>query len=262
MILGETDERLLSRAEDLLERARRGEITHTRFLTPGELHRVRQNLKCDAEELYAFGGYEAAERQRIFFLPGYLAALEEDDRAACLADTFADSVIALEIKGSGYRELTHRDFLGALLHLGVERDAVGDVCVTAPDRAILFCDRVMAEFFTEHLERVANDAVKLQTVTVPPDFDGGRQFVGISDTVASPRADAVVAALANLSRERAQSLFRQGMVEIDYAPEDRTDRTVTAGAVIVIRGVGKFIVRSLSDKTRKGRFRLLADRYI
>lgn len=262
MSLGEADERLLSRAADLLERARRGEITHTRFLTPGEQRRVTQNLKCDAEELCAFGGYASAERQRIFFLPGYLAELEEADRAACLEEAFADCVIALEIRGSGYRELTHRDFLGALLHLGVERDAIGDVCVTAPDRAVLFCDRVMVDFFVEHLERVANDAVRLQVVTVPPDFDGGRQFVEVSDTVASPRADAVVAALANLSRERAQALLKQGMVEIDYAPEERADRTVAAGSVIVIRGVGKFIVRSLSDKTRKGRFRLLADRYV
>ena len=166
------------------------------------------------------------------------------------------------MKGSGYRELTHRDFLGALLHLGVERDCIGDICVTAPDRAILFCDRLMADFFSRNLERVANDAVRLSVVSVPPDFDGGRRFAPVSDTVASPRADAVVAALANLSREKAQGLFAQGLVEIDYEPAQRTDRAVDEGCVIVIRGVGKFIVRSLSDKTRKGRYRLLADRYI
>ena len=262
MTLTEEQERLVARAADLLDRAERGEPTHTRFLTPGEQRIVTEQLHCTANAFLAFGGYEAAERCRIFFLPSYLAELDEESRRGCLADLFADSVVALEIRGSGYRELTHRDFLGALLHLGVERDAIGDVCVTAPDRAVLFCDRLMAEFFIEHLERVANDAVRLQTVTVSPDFDGGRQFARVTDTVASPRVDAVVAALANLSRERAQGLIKQGMVEVDYAPEERADRTVTAGAVIVIRGVGKFIVRECSDKTRKGRFRLLADRYI
>ena len=84
----------------------------------------------------------------------------------------------------------------------------------------------------------------------------------LSDTVASPRADAVVAALCNLSRERAQALFRAGLVEIDYEPLEKYDKDVDAGAVIAVRGHGKFIVRSLSDKTKKGRFRLLADRYV
>ena len=260
MSMSEADERLIDRAAELLDRARRGEITYTRFLTPGEQKRVMR--LGGVEEMHPWGGYDGAERRRIFFLPPYLASMEEPYRTECLTEAFADSVLALEVKGSGYRELLHRDFLGALLHLGVERDAIGDVCVTAPDRAILFCDRVMADFFCETLDRVANDAVRVSVITLPPEFDGGRKFAAVSDTAASPRADAVVAALANLPREKAQALFREGMVEIDYEPEGRPDRTVTEGAVIVIRGVGKFIVRSLSDKTRKGRFRLLADRYI
>lgn len=260
--MAEIDERLLARATELLDRARRGEITYTRFLTPGEQKAITRHLAGAGEECCLWGGYDAAERKRMFFLPPYLAELDAACRTECLTESYGESVIPLEIRGSGYRELTHRDFLGALLHLGIERDAIGDVCVMAPDRAILFCDRVMATFFTENLTRVANDAVRCLSVTVPLDFDGGRHFAPVSDTVASPRADAVVAALANLSREKAQGLFRQSLVEIDYEPEARFDRTVEEGAVIVIRGVGKFIVRALSDKTRKGRFRLLADRYI
>ncbi len=260
--MAQMQDRLQSRVEELLDRARRGEITYTDFLTPGEQMTVKRHLRGAAAEMQSWGGYTAAERGRIFFLPSYVAELEEPYRTECLADAFAESVIALEIRGSGYRDLSHRDFLGALLHLGVERDAIGDVCTVSPHCAILFCGRVMAEFFCQHLERVANDAVRVSVVNVPPDFDGGRQFERISDTVASPRADAVAAALANLSRERAQALFKAGLVEIDYEPEERCDRTVEEGAVVVIRGVGKFIVRSLSDKTRKGRYRLLADRYI
>lgn len=260
--MAEIDERLLARAAELLDRARRGEITYTRFLTPGEQKAVTRHLAGAAEEWCLWGGYDGAERQRAFFLPPYLCAMEEPYRTECLTQSYGESVIPLEIRGSGYRELTHRDFLGAILHLGVERDAIGDVCVIAPHRAILFCDCVMATFFTENLSRVANDAVRCLSVSVPPDFDGGRRFAPVSDTVASPRADAVVAALANLSREKTQLLFRQGLVEIDYEPEERCDRAVTEGTVIVIRGIGKFIVRALSDKTRKGRFRLLADRYI
>ena len=254
------EELLVQRARDLAERAQRGEITYTSFLTPGEQARLMRTLSAYAAVPY--GGYEGAERRRIFFLPPYLVDADEELQRACLAEAFAESVIPMEICGSGYRDLTHRDFLGALLHLGVERDRLGDLCALDKAHAIFFCDRVLSRFFTEHLERVANDAVRLQYATLPPDFDGGRQYAPVSDTVASPRADAVVAALANLSREKAQALFREGRVELDYEPEERFDRTVCDGCVIVIRGYGKFIVRSLSDQTRKGRYRLLADRYV
>ena len=260
--MAELDALLLPRAEELLARARGGEITYTRFLTPGEQLRLSRHLAGCAEEWCLWGGYAEAERRRMFFLPGYLTALEEPYRTEFLEDTYTDCLMALEVRGSGYRDLTHRDFLGALLHLGVERDCIGDICVMAPDRAVLFCDRVMVNFFVEHLDRVANDAVRLSTVRLPADFDGGRRFAPVSDTVASPRADAVVAALANLPREKAQALFREGKIEIDYEPEERVDRTVGEGAVIVIRGKGKFIVRSLSDKTKKGRYRLCADQYL
>ena len=259
----ESLELLFARADELLDRARRQMITtFTDFLTPREQMQLSRHLAGAADEWCLLGGYEAAERRRMVFMPAYFAELEQADRADALQEALADCLIPLEIRGSGYRELSHRDFLGALLHLGVERDRIGDICVLSPHRAILFCDRVMADFFEEHLTRVANDAVRLSTVTLPADFDGGRQFCPVSDTVASPRADAVVAALANLSREKAQALFREGRVEIDYEPEARVDRTVEEGAVIVIRGCGKFILRSLSDKTRKGRYRLLADRYV
>ena len=256
-------ELLFARAEELLDRSRRQMIvTFTDFLTPQQQMRLSRHLSWVADEWCFLGGYDGAERCRMFFLPAYLAELEEKDRTECLREVFDECLVPLEIRGSGYRELSHRDFLGALLHLGVERDRIGDICVLSQSRAILLCDRVMADFFAENLSRVANDAVRLSAVTLPVGFDGGRRFESISDTVASPRADAVVAALANLARERAQALFREGRVEIDYEPEARTDRTVDAGAVIVIRGCGKFIIRSLSDKTRKGRYRLLADRYV
>jgi len=214
------------------------------------------------EEMHIDGGYAAAERARIFFLPPYLLDMEGQMQANCLADTYAECLIPLQVKGSGFRELHHKDYLGAVLNLGIKRDAIGDLCVTDAHTAVLFCDRVMEKFLTEALTRVANDAVRLSRVTLPPDFDGGRKFQQISDTVASPRADSVVAALTNLSRERAQALFREGLVEIDYEPAPKPDQQLEAGCIVVIRGKGKFIIRSLSEQTKKGRARLQADKYL
>ena len=261
-MIDQGEARLLSRAADLFRRAEAGEVTYTPFLTPREQKLLREKYAFAREQVLLLGGYALAERKRVYMLPAYMADLDEDTRKELLAEELATSLVAVSVKGSGYRELSHRDFLGAVLSLGIERDAIGDICVLSPFEAVLFSDRLMAEFLLENLTRVARDAVKVKAVSLSSDFDGGRKFEPCTDTVASPRADAVVAALCNLSRERAQVLFAQAMVEIDYEPVEKYDRNVDADAVIVVRGYGKFIVRSLSDKTKKGRFRLLADRYV
>ena len=257
-----TDARLLARAEELLARARNGEITYTAFLTPAEQHALTRAMPWGKSEMHADGGYPTAERARIFFLPPYLLDMDEQTLAECLAETREECLIALQIKGSGFRELHHKDHLGSVLNLGIERDAIGDLCVCDTHTAVLFCDRVMAQFLEENLTRVANDAVRISRVTLPKGFDGGRKFQTVSDTVASPRADSVVAALANLSRERAQALFRDKLVEIDYELAQKPDQQIEPGCVIVIRGKGKFIIRSLGEQTKKGRIRLLADKYL
>ena len=258
MITG-TDEELLARGADLSGRAAGGELTYTHFLTPREQRLLKERFGKDT---LALGGYAEAERRRVYFLPPYLSDLEEPYRTELLQEQLAESLVAVLVIGSGFRALSHRDFLGAVLHLGIERDRIGDVAVISEREAVLFCDPLIAAFLTAHLERVANDAVSVRPFTPPPDFDGGKRYLRVSDTVASPRLDAVVAALANLSRQRAQELLRAGKVELDYEVEERCDAQVCDGAVLVIRGVGKFTVRTLSDKTRKGRFRLLADKHI
>lgn len=252
---------LLSHVEDLMRRAENGEITHTDFLTPAEQAHLVRALGVRADIRFE-GGYREAERRRLFCLPPYLEGLDADALDECLADVRAECLAALEIRGSGFRELAHRDYLGAVLNLGIERAAIGDVIVTSPHSAVLFTDGVLCRFLAAELTRVASDAVTVETITLPDDLDSGRRFRAISDTVASPRADGVVAALCSLSRERAAELFRRGEVEIDYETATKADKPLSEGCVIVVRGKGKFILRSLSDKTKKGRLRLLADQYL
>lgn len=253
---------LLAHAEDLLSRAAGGVPTATAFLTPHEQNLLRTRLKGVGEAAVFFGGYAEAERAKMICLPPYIAECEEPWRTSLVDELKGELVVALDVRGSGYRTLTHRDFLGAVLHLGVKREAIGDICVLDGTHAILFCDPRMADFLGENLTRVANDAVKISKAILPPDFDGGRQFQPMSDTVASPRLDAVVAALCRLSRERALALVTGELVEVDYEVVTKPDREVAAGCVISARGFGKYKIRSLGEHTKKGRLRLAADRYV
>ena len=168
---------------------------------------------------------------------------------------------ALCFMGSGYRTLTHRDYLGSLLALGLEREMLGDIAVEA-DSAIVLCRSHMVPFLCSTVQRIGGDTVRVMPTQLPPDFDGGRTFLPVSDTVASRRLDCIVAALAHLSREAAQTAVRDGLVELDYECEMRPDRLVDVPCIISIRGKGKFALRELGTLTRKGRLRLSADQYV
>lgn len=256
------DARLTARARELLARAARGCVAYTAFLTPREQLLLTREFAYARDACTFAGGYATAERRRMVFLPEYLTCLSADEREVLLAAELSEVLVPLRIQGSGYRELSHRDYLGAVLALGIDRDAVGDIAVTDAHSAVLVTDAVLATFLTESLTRVGNDAVRVMRTDLPPDFDGGIHFEPVTDTVASPRADAVVAALLSLSRERTQALFTEGRVEVDYESLSRYDKELAAGAIISVRGYGKFILRSVSDRTKKGRYRLVADRYV
>ena len=264
---------LEARISDAVEKSRRGEVAGLPFLTPRERRAAERYLRmCGAwEQAWFWGGYHGAERACLFLLPDYLlACLEgervprEDDAAvlALLEEDAADAVQAVLVKGSGYRVLTHRDYLGSILALGLERDALGDIAVQNEREAVVFCPRRLQPFLIENLCRIGSDSVRCAPYVPDAHFTDGRKYRPIHDTVASPRLDCVIAALTNLSRDGAQQVIRGGLVEVDFEPEERVDFVLTPPATISVRGHGRFILRAFDGETRKGRLRLLADQMI
>ncbi|MBE6553602.1 MAG: hypothetical protein E7666_04580 [Ruminococcaceae bacterium] len=264
---------LEARLSDAIEKCQRGHVACLSFLTPRERRAAERYLRFTGawEQAWFWGGYGGAERACLFLLPDYLLACFEgevvprDDDTAVLsllgeeADTAVRSVL---IRGSGYRTLSHRDYLGAILGLGLERDALGDIAVQNDHEAVVFCPQTIATFLTETLSQVGADSVRCVVYQPDEHFTDGRHYRPISDTVASPRLDCVVAALTNLSRERAQQAVRGGFVEVDFEPEERVDLMLTPPTTVSVRGYGRFILRSFDGETRKGRLRMRADQLI
>jgi len=263
---------LEARLDDAIAQCERGSVARLAFLTPRDRRRAGHFLRSRGvwEQAWLWGGYAEAERACLFLLPEYLLACLTDAVGACgaeelcalLGEEVSEAVCAIRIKGSGYRDLTHRDFLGSILGLGIERDAIGDIVVQDPHTAVVFCPRTLGEFLKETLEKVGNDTVRCADYTPDEHFTDGRSYRHISDTVASERLDCVVAALCNFSREDAQDAVRSGLVEVDFEPEERVDFILHAPATISVRGQGRFILRSFDGETRKGRLRLRADQLI
>ncbi len=258
---------LIARISDYAKRSLAGELSVSSFLSPWESAMARMILseKKIAHRATFFGGYSQAERQRFFLLPSYTDDFD-GDAAQKLGTYFAgereEAICSLVIRGSGYRELSHRDYLGSVLSLGLERDAIGDIVLLDSYSAVIFCSNKISEFLKGSLDRISNDAVSVADFDVTDDFSPNIEFKRINDTVASNRLDCVVSALTGLSREKAQELIKKELCQLNYITECRCDRALEAPCTLTLRGYGKYILRGLDGFTKKGRLKMSADKYI
>lgn len=248
------DDLLLKRVDDLFDRAEKGIFAYGDFLNETEAaYSLNYALKRKADySVRLWGGFADSERKRLFIYPDYY---EFEDNSDCIS--------AVEMQGSGYAELKHSSFLGALTSLGIDRAKMGDIVISG-NSGILFADKKICEFLLSSpapLTRVGRDSIKTVKYIPTSDFEVKREFEDIRDTIASPRLDAAVGALCNLSREKAKALVLCSSVFINHIPCERPDALVNEGDILTVRGKGKFIIISLSDKTKKDRYRLTAKKY-
>lgn len=265
---------LYARIDDLLDGREKGVFGSTDFLTPRDRKRTEHYLASCGQKggVRFYGGFAEAERCVAIFLPTYLTEAEEDfgtyaEEAVC--GYAEETVVLLEVIGSGFRTLTHRDVMGSVLSLGIERDGIGDIILLpveesgrAQPRVLIAVKSSLAPFLLSEWKRIGNDTVRVRVGSLPEGFTVERKTKPIGDTVASNRLDCVIGSLTNTAREKAQSLIRSGLVEVEYEVEQRPDRRLQPPCVISVRGYGKFNLLSLGEVTKKGRLRLRAEQYI
>ena len=157
-------------------------------------------------------------------------------------------------------ELSHRDYLGAVLNLGIERKLTGDIIVKGK-RAWLFCMEQIAELICSELTRVRHTDVtcRIAEGEIPELLP---KFEERSLNVAAERIDAMTAALLNKSRTTAVELIKSQQVYINGAAVLDTSRTLKEGDVISIRHFGKYIYDGMSGRTKKGRYYAAVRKYV
>lgn len=251
-----------ARLLDLVKRAQKGDLSRSAFFSPKEIHDAEAVLGKSGCSYAVYGGYRDAERKRVYLLPSYMEDCGELPEG--LSDFGYESGIeALKVKGSGYQKLTHRDFLGALLGLGLDRSVLGDIVVLDTESsAIVFCEDRIVLFLLQEWHQVGKDKVSVERFALPTDFAPQRRVELLSDTVASARLDSIVASLCRMSRERAKTAVESGMVEMDFVCETRPDKSVENECLISVRGYGKYRVISTLERTKKGRYRLQAEKFL
>ena len=200
-----TEEELLRRAEDLALRAsRRGELTHSTFLTPAEcalLSRRRPAADC---VMLLHGGVPGAERRAAFFLPDWMDAEAFEPQ---------EHLCAIELTAR-FGEPCHRDYLGAALGLGVGREWLGDILIEK-NVAHLICLPSVKEHLLLNLDKVGRWGVKAREVPLAAVPVPEKQLREVTFSVKSPRLDAVCAGMFGLSRSAAAEAIAQGKTGLD-----------------------------------------------
>ncbi|MDE6875370.1 MAG: RNA-binding protein, partial [Lachnospiraceae bacterium] len=156
--------------------------------------------------------------------------------------------------------LTHRDYLGAILNLGIDRDKTGDI-LFAEDAVYLSCDPVIADFLCENLTRVRHTAVRAalsdQSGALP-----ARATLTLHANVASPRLDAVVGAAFQASRSSMSGLICGGKVFVNGRETMQGSYMLKTGDVVSVRGYGKFRYAGQGSMTKKGRLNITLEKYV
>lgn len=207
-----------------------------------ELGRVKWQL---------FGGATDCERKMLRFGCPEDLGYEEEYPIVCihicpLLKKFAD-------------DFSHRDFLGALMNLGIERSTLGDIFIRDKE-AYLFCQESMADFICEKLDKVKHTNVRCERM------ETGMELVMSSPepveiTVNSERADSVIAKLYHLSREKSQQLFAEKKIYVDGRMTENLSRSLKSGELVTVRGFGRFRYRGTKYETKKGKLCVLAEMY-
>lgn len=196
-----------------------------------------------------YGGYEEAERTAAVFLPDY-AELKDYNPLALL-----------RIRQTGQRALSHRDYLGSLMNLGIKREIVGDILVRE-DGADIVIMKDMAEFLLFHYEKAGRTSLKAEIVPVDEIIVPENRFEERRDTVASLRLDNVIASAFSLSRGRALEAIGSGMVFVNGLQTEKADRQVKEGDKLVLRGKGKVFLKAVGGVTKKDRISIIILKYM
>lgn len=211
------------------------------FLSEAEQAAAKRYLDYTGFDSYSFfGGYPESERKML-----------------CL-DYYDDNpefpVSAVEFKFRPADKLTHRDFLGALMSLGLERDTVGDILVE-DGRCVVFVKSEISDFVKSQISKIGRAGVKVYDAKLDS-LPKGRGVEENSVIVSSLRLDNIVAAITGLSRDKTKNLILSGNVTLNFVECTNISKAVNEDDVLTVRGKGKYKINGVMGETKKHRIRI------
>ena len=228
----------------------RNQIQVTDFLDLAQQELITKFLKFQKQENYIlFGGFEEAERKVLIFYPQKLESLAKD-----LKINFNEwiKIIRIVLPNENKGKYEHKNYLGALMKLGIKREKVGDILVD-DDGADILISKDILKFLQSNLSELTRfQKSKIEEINLNDIKKVSIEKEQITITVSSMRLDNIVAELAKCSRSKANELLVQERVFVNFEVITKQTKEIKEGDRITIRGKGRFIIKEIIGNTRKG----------
>ena len=213
-----------------------------------------------------WGGYAEAERRLLVFLPDYISQEEAAQDSSLMWPTAEDEpLLVLRARPTARQsKLSHRDYLGALLSLGISRNKMGDLLVRdePEESADIIILRELADYLLLNFERAGRCSLTTELLPASVLQHNKPKVELLKLNVSSLRLDAVAAAAFGVSRSKAAAAIAARLVAVDGLPQEKPDCTLTEGRHISWQGKGKVRLAEVGGKTRKERLWLAIEKYI
>ncbi len=250
--MAESEDKLfLKRLEEYISRVQnRSEVIVSDFWDTHQQSLAEEMLQTSGINYLLFGGFAEAERRRAVLSPDYLE----------IEEAYAE-ITALDLRGNfSYTTVSHRDYLGALLSLGVKREKFGDILVRA-DGAYVFLTEEIASYVLNNLPKVKGVSLSAQSIALDeliiPEGDKKEKDI----TCASLRLDAVTAQGFNLSRSQCAELLKSRKIQLNHREVLDGDYRVSEGDILSVRGKGRLKIEEIIGNTKKGKIRIKLIKY-
>lgn len=253
------DELLLSTVKDKMNECDENSvITCTDFLDLRKQSIAVNYLKrTKGVKWILFGGYEEAERKAVIFLPFYVENFFD------YIKDFPDALpwVVFRADKDGFSSLTHRDYLGALMGLGIKREKLGDIVIDDKG-CYFFAMQSVSKFIGSNFSQAGRGTIKISIVEDFSEFKYTAKTVEKCCFLQSLRLDSAVAGIFSLSRSKASEFIEKGLVFVSDEQILKPDYHPNVGDKIVVKGKGRAIIKDDSSKSKKGRIALIVDVFI
>ncbi len=239
---------LLRRISDIKEMAERYNTPRfSDFLDETERAAVTKN-KLDNGAVW-YGGFEGASRNMLGFFPDWMES-----------DTGEFPISAIRITNKSDKSITHREYLGTVMSLGIERRKIGDIAVSDKG-AYIFATGDIAGYIAA-IDKISRCGVKAEIVPLSDCEIVEAKFEIMDIVAASLRLDAVVAAVLKLSRKNASDYITSGRCFVNHLEIVRTDYGLNEGDLLSLRGFGRVVIIAAGSETRSGRLHIKIKKFI
>lgn len=250
------DRLLLAQVLDKLKlMEERNILSYTKFLNERQRSIVENLLAGSGHPKHAFiPEYNGAMRTVLAFLPDYMEP----------GQLYQEDISPLSVIRAAYstaKEPGHRDFLGSLMGCGIKRETIGDIFVGKGCCDIVVMKEILP-FLLSNFESAGRVKLSISVIKYDEMIIPESDYKLIKDTVASLRLDSIISSGFSTSREKAASAINAGLVSLRYQECLKSDKAVTEGDIISVRGMGKIELIEVGNISRKGRIFISIKRYL